>query len=140
MTEVSQMFFRLYDRVMCQYKNDERLSSRSIPELTVNDEYYLDIIYRLGGPTYTEFAEAAVITKPAATQIVKRFIEKGYVRRIRSTEDRRVYHLRPDDSVKQYFDENYRFLDEVFDKCLSVLDQDEIAQLKAIFSKIDRNL
>ncbi len=140
MREISQIFFRLYDKVMLLHKNNAKVSSVSIPEMTLNDEYYLDILYCLGEPTFTEFSEAAKITKPAATQIIKRFIEKGYVQKIQLEEDRRVYRLQIGETVKQYFDESYRLLDEIFEKCLSVLDKDEVKQLNHIFSKIDRSL
>lgn len=140
MKEISQIFFRLYDKVMLLHQNNTNITAVSIPEMTVNDEYYLELLYRLGEPTFTEFSEAARITKPAATQIMKRFIEKGYVQKIQLAQDRRVYHLKPADRVKDYFKESDQLLDEIFEECLSVLDKKEVTQLNQIFTKIDAGL
>ncbi|AJA48806.1 transcriptional regulator [Clostridium pasteurianum DSM 525 = ATCC 6013] len=138
MKEISSIFSRVYNKIMAIYQNSA--SSSCFPDMTVNEEYYLDILYCLGKPTFTQFAETAQITKPAATQIMKRYIEKGYVQKISCEKDRRVYYLEISDNVKQYFDESYRRFDKIYENCLSVLSKDEIKQLKSILTKIDNNL
>lgn len=140
MKEINSLFTGVYNKIMALYYNSQEGPSASFPDMTVNEEYYLDILYCLGRPTFTEFAEESLITKPAATQIIKRLVDKGYVQKVPSKKDKRVYYLEINDMVKQYFAESYRRFDKIYENCLSVLNEDEIKQLKNILSKIDNNL
>lgn len=48
---------------------------------------------RLGEPTPTALAEALKLSKPSVSAIVNRFVKEGYVRKERSTLDRRSFHI-----------------------------------------------
>ena len=120
-------------------QNIEKVSV-SIPEVTVNEEYYLDILYSLGNPTFTEFAEKAQITKPAASQIVKKLIEKDYVEKIQSQKDKRVYYIKINDTIRKCFEKSDIYLQEKYKKCLSLLSKDEKDHFKNILTKIDKAL
>ncbi len=138
MNEIGEIVSQIYNKIMARH--NAGISTVSIPEMTVNEEYYLDILYYLENPTFSEFAEAAEITKPAATQIIKRFISKGYVQKKPSETDKRVYHLEINDTIRQYFAESDRRLDEIYQDALSCLSEDEIGQLKAFLLRIDKHL
>lgn len=64
-----------------------------LPNLTFKQYYYLDNIYRMDNPTYSEIAEKLRVTKPAVTSIVNKLIEMGYLERVQSATDRRNYHI-----------------------------------------------
>lgn len=119
--------------------NSEKVSV-FIPQVTENEEYYLDIIYYLNNPTFTEFAEKAKITKPAATQIVRKLMEKNYVKKIQCKKDKRVYYIEINDRIKKCFEKSDIYLNERYKKCLSCLSKDEREDLKNILSKIDKAL
>ena len=44
MEQISQLFSKLYDKVAINYQNSPT-RSQLFPELSANDEYYLDILY-----------------------------------------------------------------------------------------------
>ena len=66
-----------------------------LPEMTFRQFVYLDAIVKMDYPTYGEVAEKFKVTKPAVTAIVNRLIGLGYLKRVQSQEDRRIYHLLP---------------------------------------------
>lgn len=119
--------------------NEKKLNS-FFPEINENEEYYLSILYSLQNPTFTEFAEAAEITKPAATQIIKKLVEKGYVEKNQSKEDRRVYFLSLNNTIKNSFEESYLYLDKIYEYCLTILNEDEKYHLKNILFKVNKAL
>lgn len=134
MKEIKALIPSIHDKFM-KLHNTEKFSSFN-PEVTENEGYYLDILYSLGSPTFTEFAEKAQITKPAATQIIKKLMEKGWVEKTQCVEDKRVYYIEINDVVKKHFKESDMYLDEIYKDCLSILKEDEKALLKKILSKI----
>lgn len=108
--------------------------------VTENEKHYLQILYSLGSPTFTEFAEEAGITKPAATQVIKKLIEKNYVVKNQCKKDRRVYYLEINTQVKKYFEDSSLYLDKIYEYCLSFLNEDEKNHLKKLLSKINDSL
>lgn len=138
MKEIRGLIPSIYNKFIKLHKAEK--NCMLIPEITVNEEYYLEIIYSLGSPTFTEFAEKAEITKPAATQIVKKLIDKGYVEKTQCGKDKRVYYIKTNDIVKKHFQESDMYLDQIYKNCLSRLSEDEKDQLKMILCKIDDSL
>lgn len=139
MKTISQLFSELYDKVLIHYQNkyEEQVT---LQELTANDEHYLDILYTLENPTLTTFAEKATISKPAATRIIHRFVEKGYLTREMSSSDRRTYYLKLNDEIKAYCKRNYELFDEVFDECISVLTKEEQKNLYEMIRKVNQQM
>lgn len=62
-------------------------------DLTFKQFVYLDAILKMNKPTYSEIAKKFNITKPSVTAMVNKLIGLGYLGRVQSTEDRRVYHI-----------------------------------------------
>lgn len=62
-------------------------------DLTSAQMHYLEIINELENPNVTELATAMCLTKPTVTVALDRLMQKGYVAKIQSDEDRRSSHL-----------------------------------------------
>ena len=105
-----------------------------------NEDYYLNIIYSLKKITLSKFAEVAKITKPAATQIINKYITKGYVIKKNSEQDRRVCYIELSEQLKKHLQDFNQKLNEFYSDCLSFLSNEELTQLKSILLKIDQNL
>ncbi|MCH4168632.1 MAG: MarR family transcriptional regulator [Streptococcaceae bacterium] len=133
------IFNRIYDKFMTKYyEENHQLAAQH--SLSARDEYYLDLIYTMPEPTSSKFAQKAQISKAAATQIMTKFIELGYVIKTPSKEDKRVIDLRLSSEMKAYFAASYQLMAELYDQSLTFLTDIEKRQLDQILRKIDRNL
>lgn len=61
--------------------------------LTAMEVFSVEIIHGLGNPTVSEFAEFIGISRPGASYKVAALIQKGYITKEPSTEDKREYRL-----------------------------------------------
>jgi DNA-binding MarR family transcriptional regulator len=62
-------------------------------ELTLTQMNYLETISQLGNPNLTELANEMHLTKPTVKVAVDKLIEKGFIYRVQSDEDRRSAHF-----------------------------------------------
>ncbi len=138
MKEISLLIPSIYKKFEELHKSEK--FSLFIPDITVNDLYYLDILYSLGSPTFSEFAEKAEITRPAASQIIKKLISKGYVEKTQCEKDKRIYYIKVKHIIEKHFQESDVYLSKIYKNCLSHLSKDEKANLKKILYKIDYSL
>lgn len=68
-------------------------AEETFSKLTYKQFNYLEVIYKLKHPTASELARELKITKPSITGLIERLEEKGYVKRVKSDDDRRVAHI-----------------------------------------------
>ncbi|MBS7576481.1 MULTISPECIES: MarR family transcriptional regulator [unclassified Enterococcus] len=133
------IFNRIYDKFMKKYyEANHFLATQQV--LSTKDEYYLDLIYTMTEPTASKFAKKAQISKPAATQIMTKFIEQGYVIKTPSSHDKRVSNLTLSNEMKAYFAESYQLMERLYNQSLAFLTDEEKQQLEQILRKIDGNL
>ena len=62
-------------------------------ELTLTQMNYLETISQLGNPNLTELAAELNLTKPTVKVAIDKLIEKDFIYRVKSDEDRRSAHL-----------------------------------------------
>jgi DNA-binding MarR family transcriptional regulator len=62
-------------------------------ELTLTQMNYLEAISQLGNPNLTELALELHLTKPTVKVAVDKLIEKDFIYRVKSDEDRRSAHF-----------------------------------------------
>jgi len=65
----------------------------NLRELTLSQMHYLEILNALTNPNVTELATEMQLTKPTVTVAIDKLIQKGYVSKVQSDEDRRSSHL-----------------------------------------------
>ena len=75
-----------YQAVFSRFQSQES-------SLTTVEGFCMEIILALGRPTINEFARFVHISPPNAAYKVNSLIQKGYIRKERSPEDKREYHL-----------------------------------------------
>jgi DNA-binding MarR family transcriptional regulator len=65
----------------------------NLKELTLSQMHYLEILNALENPNVTELATEMQLTKPTVTVALDKLIQKGYISKVQSDEDRRSSHL-----------------------------------------------
>ena len=138
MNNFVSLFNDIYNKFMENFHDNEKVKKEN--SITSSEENYLDIIYSLKKTTLTKFAEIAKITKPAATQIINKYIDKGYVTKSISEKDKRVCYIEVTEQVKKYFADSCKTLNKMYNDCLSFLTEEEMIQLSNILLKINENL
>lgn len=117
----------------------EANAESDLPNLTVKQYYYLDTIYRMGNPTYSEIAEKLKVTKPAVTAIVNRLIKMDFLERVQSATDRRFYSIIVSNKGKkliQINDEAANVYAQYVEECLT---ENELKTYVDILGKIIEN-
>jgi DNA-binding MarR family transcriptional regulator len=110
-----------------------------LPNLTVKQYYYLDVINWMNNPTYSEIAEKFKVTKPAVTGIVTKLINLGYLERVQSEKDRRVYYIWVSDKGKKLIEINNNAANAYAGYVEGCLTKDELESYAQILEKIIAN-
>jgi DNA-binding MarR family transcriptional regulator len=107
-----------------------------ISKLTINQFQYIDAIYELGEPTFTEIADKLNITKASVTTGINKLINMGYVTKTQSSVDRRVFHVGLTEAGKQLIKAKYQALKEYGEFIGASLSEDEARQFEETLTKI----
>ncbi len=98
---------------------------------------YLDTIARLDHPTFSDLARNLRVSKPSVTAIVGKLLQKGYVEKVRSAEDRRAFYVlmtEKGQALSRLHDNIHRRIAEHFTQAL---DENETA---AIFPPVGQSV
>ena len=97
---------KCYDRLrLLSYRGLFRVLRERDTSLSAAEAYSVDVIYLLHGPTVKQFADCLGISQPNATYKVNHLIQKGYVTKSPSQEDRRESHLQVTEKYMRYWQE-----------------------------------
>lgn len=108
--------------------------------LTTVETFSMETIQALGSPTVNEFATFMRISPPNAAYKINSLVKKGYVRKVRSAEDKREYHLLPTQKYMDYYNVSNRYLDVVMDRIARRFSPEECAQLERMLSVVSQEL
>ena len=98
---------KCYDRLrLLSYRGLFRVLRERDSSLSAAEAYSVDVIYLLHGPTVKEFADCLGISQPNATYKINHLIQKGYVEKTPSLEDRREIHLHVTEKYMRYWNES----------------------------------
>lgn len=104
--------------------------------LSATEAYAADVIYLLGNPTVSAFADVLGISQPNATYKINNLAAKGYVSRTASDEDRRECRVSVVDRFYSYYDTDYPFIAQGIEKLSDRYSPEELA----LFEKMLRDL
>lgn len=111
-------------------------STNGVSQLTISQFQYIDAIHELGEPTITEIAEKLAITKASSTAGVNKLVEKGYLNKTQSAQDKRIFHVNLTDRSRQLIDAKYQALREYGEFVQAALSEEEVKQFEAIVTKL----
>ena len=100
----------------------------------------MEIIQALDKPTVNEFAQFVQISPPNAAYKVNSLIQKGYLRKVRSEDDRREYYLEPTDKYVDYYNISYRYLSTVMDRIKERFSPEDTEKIEEILHIISEEL
>ena len=132
-----ELITRCYERFrLITYRGLFSLLRERDSSLSAAEAFAVDVIYLLEEPTIKEFADCLGISQPNATYRVNHLIQKGYVQKIPSLEDRRETHLQVTDRYLQYAERGSRSLVQAMDVLQSRFSAEEMD----VFSRVIRAL
>ena len=138
---------RCYARFrLITYRSMFRLLRERDSSLSAAEAFAVDVIYLLQEPTIKEFADCLGISQPNATYKVNHLIQKGYVQKTPSQEDRREAHLHVTDKYMRDWNESNGSLTRALTVLQDRFSADEVAtftrmlqELTEILPEVDRN-
>ena len=116
-----------------------RLNERE-SSLSATEAFAVEVIYGLGEPTISQFAEFLKISLPNATYKVNSLIKKGYIEKVNSSADRREYHLRITTKFTDYYAINQNYITTVMNRINERFTKEEASQLEGMLRIISREL
>lgn len=111
----------------------------NLTNLTSTQMNYLETISLLGNPNITELALILKLSKPTVKVAIDKFIEKDYVFKVQSDEDRRSAHLHLTEKgklINQMHDYAHK---RIAESISSKLNQEELDILIGILNKVLSN-
>ena len=129
----------LYEKVRLKHYRDlfSRVKERD-GSLSATEAYAADVIYLLGSPTVSTFAETLGISQPNATYKINNLVSKGYAVRTASDADRRECKVSVGDRFFSYYNTDYPFIAESVDKLKKNYSEKELELLERMLD--DMNL
>lgn len=105
-------------------------------ELTLTQMNYLETISQMGNPNMTELAAELRLTKPTVKVAIDKLIEKDFIYRVKSDDDRRSAHLHL--TVKgKLINHTHDFAHKQMAELItSKLDQTEVGLLGMLLDKV----
>ena len=108
--------------------------------LTTVETFCMEIIMALGRPTINEFARFVQISPPNAAYKVNSLVQKGYVRKVQSPEDKREYFLEVTQKYIDYYNISYSYLNTVMDRIKHRFPEEEVEHLEDMLHVISSEL
>ncbi|WP_292378528.1 MarR family winged helix-turn-helix transcriptional regulator [Methanosarcina sp. UBA289] len=136
--EISKFLEKMDHYYQKNLKEHEFLEEYS--DITYNIFLYLRKINSLGNPTISELAKAMEVSKPSASNMVSKMVDKGLLKTKASPKDGRVCLLELTDKGKRVIEiESWADM-KFFEKIREILDEEEFEVLERIFEKIASGL
>ncbi len=108
--------------------------------LTTVETFCMEIIMALGRPTINEFSSFVGISPPNAAYKISSLVQKGYVAKERSPEDKREYHLVPTRKYIDYYNISYSYLGQVMGRIQDRFPPEDVARLEEMLDIISQEL
>lgn len=99
---VKNLYFQIWQQYFLNY---DEIHKNTPEKISLLDDIYLSMIYTLGKPTFSELAESLHLTLPAITIMVRKMIERGYVKKIQNKKDHRVFNLELTEKALQFYEQ-----------------------------------
>ena len=139
------MLDRAFDRVYTKFKLHfyravfARFQNREA-SLTTVESFCMEIINALGHPTINEFSSFVNISPPNAAYKINNLIQKGYVTKKQSPDDKREYHLYVTQKYIDYYNISSSYMAEVMDRIVHRFPAEDCAKLEEILTVVSREL
>lgn len=114
---------------------EEMLDIKDFSKISISHLDYLDVIKRKGKPTLGEIAQELNFTKPSVTIMVNKLIKQGFVRKVQSEDDKRVYYVELTGRGKELVEIQLNVYLDFASGLEKVLDDSEVERLEGLLRK-----
>lgn len=137
---INELIVELFQNILNLEEKYHRLHGI---ELSMTEIHTLDSIHQSETKHMSDVASRLNITQGTLTSTVKRLESKGYVKRVRDQQDRRVHRLQLLPAADAVLKVHHRFHDEVVNEILNEVEHDEklvqaINNLNHFFKEIEK--
>ena len=134
-------FFNVYTKFKLHFYQEifSRFQDREA-SLTTVETFCMEIILALGEPTVNEFSNFVGISPPNAAYKINNLIQKGYVTKKQSPDDKREYHLYVTQKYIDYYNVSYRYLSTVMERIKNRFPEEDVAKLEEMLDIISNEL
>lgn len=108
--------------------------------LTTVETFCMEIIYALDRPTVSEFAEFANLSSANAADKVNNLIRKGYLNKVQSQDDKRIYYLEVTPKYIDYYNISDQYLKVVMDRVAKKFTPVELLTMEKILLVMNKEL
>ena len=108
--------------------------------LTTVETFCMETIAALGEPTVNEFSSFVGISPPNAAYKINNLVQKGYVEKRQSQQDKREYHLVVTQKYRDYYDISYRYLNTVMERIKTRFPEQDVKRLEEMLEVISSEL
>ena len=140
-TTLEQAFNEVYTKFKLHFYQEifRRFQDREA-SLTTVETFCMESIMALGSPTVNEFATFMRISPPNAAYKVNSLVKKGYIRKVRSPDDRREYHLEVTQKYIDYYNISAAYTTEVVARVNRRFPPEDCAKLEEMLTIVSREL
>jgi DNA-binding MarR family transcriptional regulator len=129
----------LITRYIAEQESDN-LKIGELAELSMRQIVYLETIAALGEPTFSDLAHRLGISKPSVTAIVDKLIQKGYLERVQSDADRRVFHVHLTEKGRHLSETHHAVHARIAGQIAQALSGPELAEFARLLQKIIQSI
>ena len=108
--------------------------------LTTVETLCVETIHALNNPTVNEFASFIKISPPNAAYKINSLISKGYIKKVRSADDKREYHLMVTDKYYEYYNLSRTFVNRVMERIREYFPAEQLAVITKFLQVINHEL
>ena len=134
-------FFQVYTKFKMHFYQEifGRFQDREA-SLTTVETFCMEIINALGHPTINEFSSFLNISPPNAAYKINSLIQKGYVTKEQSPDDKREYHLSVTQKYIDYYNISQRYLNTVLRRVKKRFPKEDGAKLEEMLDVMSEEL
>lgn len=133
MKDLIRRYEEVYDRFTLLYLQE--FADKELV-LTEREQTYLNLIYRQGRLTPSQFAELAQMTRAGATQTLNKYEERGWVLKQASSTDKRRIEVSLTAQLTSCFEDIDRELAAVYQRFFGILTAEEQEKLGELLTKL----
>ena len=138
---LDESFDRVYTKFKLHFYRSvfSRFQDREA-SLTTVETFCMEIINALGHPTINGFSSFLNISPPNAAYKINSLIQKGYVTKEQSPDDKREYHLSVTQKYIDYYNISQRYLNTVLRRVKKRFPKEDVAKLEEMLDVISDEL
>lgn len=100
--------------------------------LSTVETFCMEVIHAMRAPTINEFSKLVDISSPNAAYKINSLIQKGYLEKRQSEEDKREYRLYPTRKYIDYYEVSERYVDEVVKRIEQHFSPEDVEKLESM--------